>query len=1161
MKSRIYIIILFCFGCVFNTITAQTVNEYQCGQYVKEANIPAGYKKSVFNDRFGNLYTEDELEKKQLSGVAGGCQMPNFLNVIYTGSWTLAEQNTVCQVVNYVMSHINTANIPSGRRASIIFEKAMLPSGVAGVGTPFYLNNCGIQNSPLVSFLNGRQPAGFNNSPMAQVSVAASGISFYNGSTPVPNTSIDLYTVILHEMLHSMGFASLIGLNGTVPAGSSGYSRWDKFLTGGANNSPLLIANTTPTASCCGEHRFNNTVFNNFTSQLNSVCNTNAQFRINGVNIAPVNRVNSNMNDMGGVLNRFSHLDETCATGQTYVMHPSVQFGRARRVLNPAEISILCALGYPVINSPTCSNCFGVLNDDLDGNYIITLNASNQISIPISSLTSNDILPAGNITYSIVPNGVTQITASMSGSNIIITGNQVGIFRFRYRATGCSGDWCDEADVEVQVRPRDVCTNSSINNCNLFCFGDFEGFYTTGFMEPSGNYFNQIGIPTFNIEENNSPDVVLINNNKLLHLFGCGPTCDRESIQIPLNQPILPNCTINVTFIGGATTNGSTQPLLRFFALNSAATGSMGSNFAAYQSCPLSANIDPRVRACLNGSNGLQITNIQPTIQDGATNLQPYTFTWTNNTGSNISHLLLLVDAANTSSSYRVFIDDLRITSDCQIPVSVQPNITTLCAGSMLTLSAVSPTATTYAWVGPNGFTANTQQITLPNVTTAMGGAYTVNVTNGQGCNAAATSTVTVNPLPTVAPITGANTVCIGSTTSFNSTTTGGFFTSSNPNIATVNNTTGLVTGISAGTATITYTVTVNGCSNSVTRTVTVINMPNVTITATPNPVCAGQTVNLSVPTAGTNATYQWSANGNTIQGTNTAAHAATVSTTYKVTVTNGNCSSVGSVVVNITTAPPIAISVSPLLVCRGSDVTLTATNGFNTYTWNPGGAGSNTRVISNIQNNTTISVTGTTNNGCTATATTRIIVDTTCCPSDIWITGNYNVPLTQSNTWIRSRLQTTILSSSSVKLDAHPTNGYVQLIPTLATDFFLSQPTLTGEFIAQALDGCGLLIPRIAPPIEDPVVKKPGLGIGTLKAYPNPVNTKLTLEFNIEENQNLSIRILDLSGREMMHGGIQRYFEKGDHYIELDVSNLLPGFYLYQVDGQFKKIGKFTKI
>ena len=78
----------------------------------------------------------------------------------------------------------------------------------------------------------------------------------------------------------------------------------------------------------------------------------------------------------------------------------------------------------------------------------------------------------------------------------------------------------------------------------------------------------------------------------------------------------------------------------------------------------------------------------------------------------------------------------------------------------------------------------------------------------------------TVPPAP--AAISGPSTVCAGSNITLSDATAGGTWSSNNTLVATVNATTGVVTGVTPGPATITYTVTVNGCSNTATKIITV---------------------------------------------------------------------------------------------------------------------------------------------------------------------------------------------------------------------------------------------------------------------------------------------------------------------------------------------------
>ena len=83
-------------------------------------------------------------------------------------------------------------------------------------------------------------------------------------------------------------------------------------------------------------------------------------------------------------------------------------------------------------------------------------------------------------------------------------------------------------------------------------------------------------------------------------------------------------------------------------------------------------------------------------------------------------------------------------------------------------------------------------------VTGVSAGTVTINYTftNTNGCSNTVSATVTVNAPPTVAPITGNVNICTGTTSQFNDATPGGTWSSSNSLVASVNSSTGLVTGV-----------------------------------------------------------------------------------------------------------------------------------------------------------------------------------------------------------------------------------------------------------------------------------------------------------------------------------------------------------------------------
>ena len=83
------------------------------------------------------------------------------------------------------------------------------------------------------------------------------------------------------------------------------------------------------------------------------------------------------------------------------------------------------------------------------------------------------------------------------------------------------------------------------------------------------------------------------------------------------------------------------------------------------------------------------------------------------------------------------------------LPVATATSNSPVCAGSPLTLTGGPAGMTTYAWTGPNGFTASTQITSVSSTATVdMAGVYNLTVSNSSGCTSADTTTVTVNVNP-----------------------------------------------------------------------------------------------------------------------------------------------------------------------------------------------------------------------------------------------------------------------------------------------------------------------------------------------------------------------------------------------------------------------------
>lgn len=164
-----------------------------------------------------------------------------------------------------------------------------------------------------------------------------------------------------------------------------------------------------------------------------------------------------------------------------------------------------------------------------------------------------------------------------------------------------------------------------------------------------------------------------------------------------------------------------------------------------------------------------------------------------------------------------------------------------ICIGSTTTLS---PT-TGGTWTSTNPTVA---QVTNAGIVTGMniGTVRFIFISSATGCVSPQSSLLIVQAKP-VATISGTVAICEGATTSL-TPSSGGFWTSSNTNVATISNT-GIVTGISAGTATFTFTDSASGCTSGASEPITVNSAPEISITG-PEQICVGFTTTLS-PSAG----------------------------------------------------------------------------------------------------------------------------------------------------------------------------------------------------------------------------------------------------------------------------------------------------------------------
>jgi Secretion system C-terminal sorting domain/Bacterial Ig-like domain (group 2) len=260
-------------------------------------------------------------------------------------------------------------------------------------------------------------------------------------------------------------------------------------------------------------------------------------------------------------------------------------------------------------------------------------------------------------------------------------------------------------------------------------------------------------------------------------------------------------------------------------------------------------------------------------------------------------------------------------------PLSVLPAVTagtitgpdSVCTAASIT---VSDSVSSGVWSLTN---------THASIVPVSGGALVTGVSAGTdtvlyivGGTSTAYKIITVRSLPaSPAGITGPlSSLCVGSVLTLSDITGGGIWSSSNSTIATVSGS-GLVSGVSAGTTAISYTVS-NSCGSAVAAVSITVNATGGSVAAVSGPgtVCVGSTVTLSDTTSG----GTWSAtNSNaSVSGTGVVTGNAYGTDTIHYTV-SGSCGTLTAAkVISINMAPSLAGAISGLPnVCIGNSVTL----------------------------------------------------------------------------------------------------------------------------------------------------------------------------------------------------------------------------------------------
>lgn len=294
---------------------------------------------------------------------------------------------------------------------------------------------------------------------------------------------------------------------------------------------------------------------------------------------------------------------------------------------------------------------------------------------------------------------------------------------------------------------------------------------------------------------------------------------------------------------------------------------------------------------------------------------------------------------------------------------TTNPSNQVTCAGTNATFTSLAPGVVTYQWqvstvavpafTNISGATAASYTVVAPTVAMS-GNQYRVIATSQCSVGTSAAATLTVNAAPSISSNPSNQTVCAGTTATFNVTAAGaglmyqwqvsttgcaGTFVDIAGAMG-ASYTTPAVTALNNGYG---YRVVVSGtCTPSVTSTcatLTVGDAAMITIQPQPTTVCAPANASFSVTATGSSLTYQWQVSTAAVPAfTNILGATASTYTTGTTPSMNGNqyrvivfsCTPTGitSSAATLTVNTPIAISVEPQsqTVCQGTSTTFSVT-------------------------------------------------------------------------------------------------------------------------------------------------------------------------------------------------------------------------------------------
>ena len=221
-----------------------------------------------------------------------------------------------------------------------------------------------------------------------------------------------------------------------------------------------------------------------------------------------------------------------------------------------------------------------------------------------------------------------------------------------------------------------------------------------------------------------------------------------------------------------------------------------------------------------------------------ATNAATYNWTFTGANKSN-SVSQIVNNSYSTIGTYEVV---LNVTNGCGASASKTTTVivtascdpgtisgeSTVCEGQSIDLTS-SVNGGTWSVSDENIGTINEGTLT-----TTIPGTVVVTYSISNTCKV--DKTIIVNAKPEIPSLEGTSIICAGKSATLTPSITGGNWTSSNTDFLTVNN--GLIQGILGGTVDVNYTIGVDNCSSTISKTITIDIQPVQPLISGPSKIC-----------------------------------------------------------------------------------------------------------------------------------------------------------------------------------------------------------------------------------------------------------------------------------------------------------------------------------